>query len=234
MPLPLVFALCGCLQAQSSPTAAAFTFGAPTTITELDGGMLDGELTRVAWSPDGASIYLQTAQRDRRRHLLVTVAGDGKPAAQTSEPDWAAQYWDRKASLAAPGAHVAISVLHEVQKKDSSFLGGAPNLAGSLDREPTPEYDDVVVYEVYAERIGRWVRVPAVQGQTYGWGPEGTGTIAFVDMKGQLVVRRADAREIAPRIADASLPAWSPDGSKIAYIQKTGRRKFVLAYVTIK
>jgi hypothetical protein len=233
-----LFVLMALVQAPHTETMSGVPYkvGPPAAIADLDLGALKGELRRIAWSPDGASIYLQTGQGNDTHHYLIAIDGDRKVVAQPAAPEWSAAYWDRKASVSAPGAyaHVTIEVVKDVQKRDSSYLGGAPNLSGSLDRDPTPEYDDVIIYRVYDENVGRWVKVPAVPGQTYGWGPDDGGQIAFVDVRGQLIVRGPHARQAVPGATDATLPAWSPDGHKVAYARKTGRRKYQLAYVAVQ
>lgn len=213
-----------------------YKIGPATAVAELDLGALKGDLRRLAWSPDGASIYIQTASGSDGHHYLITLNGDRTIAPQSAAPEWAAAYWDRKASLSAPGAsaRITIQVVKDVQKRDSSYLGGAPNLSGSLDRDPTPQYDDVVIYRVYDENVGRWVKDPASPGQTYSWGPDDGGMIAFVDVRGQLILRGPHARQAVPGIADATLPAWSPDGARVAYARKAGRRKYQLAYITLQ
>jgi hypothetical protein len=76
--------------------------------------------------------------------------------------------------------------------------------------------------------------VPAAPGQTYGWGPDEVGAIAFVDQRGQLILRTPHARQIVPGATDATLPAWSPDGTKVAFARKIGRRMYQLAYVALQ
>jgi hypothetical protein len=65
---------------------------------------------------------------------------------------------------------------------------------------------------------------------TFGWGPKGSQVIAYAAQKsGKVVVMNAGGkkREL-DGTKDALLPAWSPDGSRLVWLQKAGRRKFVL------
>ncbi len=214
----------------------AFTIGQPAAAAEIDLGTLKGELARLSWSPDGASLHVQTAEGAARHDYLVALDGTRTVASAPSEPEWAAQYWTMKSGMTAPGEAakaITIVALKDSQKRDSSFLGGAPNLAGSVDREPTAEFDPVVIYRVHDEQIGRWVNKAAVPGETFGWGPEDTGLVAFVDARGQVILRGPRERQAIPNVKDALMPAWSRDGKRLAYVQKTGRRKYLLYWVSI-
>lgn len=233
----LLFALPVFVQPPSyeSISTTAFKIGTPTAIADLDVGQLKGDLRKVAWSPDGASIYIQTVQGTQSHHFMVAVAGDRKVVPQSAEPEWAVAYWDRKSSLSAPGgARVSIRIVKDAQKRASSYLGGAPNLAGSVERELTPEFDEVASYFVYDEQVGGWVKQSLAPGEAYGWGPDETGAIVFVNIRGQVILRGPHARQMVPDVSDALLPAWSADGATIAYVQKTGRRKYRLASVSVK
>jgi hypothetical protein len=48
---------------------------------------------------------------------------------------------------------------------------------------------------------------------------------------------KGDLREVCwspvPGVKDALQPAWSTDGSRIAWVQKSGPRKFTLMWATV-
>jgi hypothetical protein len=212
----------------------AFTIGPPATVAELDLGKLKGELRRLSWSPDGTSSHVQTSDGAVRHDFLLPIESRNTVTPVAAEPEWAARDWQMKSDLTAPGTRITIQIRKDAQKRVSPFLGGAPNLAGSVERDPTPEFDPVILYEVYEDQIGKWTNKPAAAGESYGWRPEATGLLAFVDVRGQVILRGPHERQMIPGVKDAIFPAWSVDGHKIAYAQKTGRRKYSLVWVSVK
>src|SRR4051812_13486329 len=93
-------------QAGVAIDVSAITIGAPTTIAELDLGKLKGDVTRIAWSPDGTELYVRTAEGnglDDRLHFYTVPAAGGAVAPVGREPDWAAEYWTFKSDRSAPG-----------------------------------------------------------------------------------------------------------------------------------
>src|SRR6266545_2602601 len=96
MMLPLVLAL-------------QVTLAPPMPAAEIDTGKLKGDVSRLAWSPDGAEFYVQTVDRDRTgntiaaHHYVVTAAKKSIKSVE-QEPAWASKYWTWKSAQAAPGA----------------------------------------------------------------------------------------------------------------------------------
>jgi Tol biopolymer transport system component len=80
------------------------------------------------------------------------------------------------------------------------------------------------------ETVGEFVNSVIVPGLTFGWGPKGSTVIAYAAQKsGRVVVM--DAKGSKQEVAgskDAILPAWSPDGSRLAWLQKDGKKKYEL------
>nr|MBA3948644.1 hypothetical protein [Acidobacteriota bacterium] len=69
-----------------------------------------------------------------------------------------------------------------------------------------------------------------VPGLTFGWGPSGTKVMAYAEpAKGRIVVMDGDGdrREVGGT-KDALLPAWSTDGSRLAWLERAGRNRFVV------
>ena len=112
--------------------------GAPALISTIDTGKLKGEPTELAWSADGAQLFLQTSERDAkgmvsRPRFFVMAAADGKPAEVDAPPAWAAEYWTWKSKQFAPGStSFGIDIKQEDRSKSAtaSPMGGTWRAAG--------------------------------------------------------------------------------------------------------
>ena len=55
------------------------------------------------------------------------------------------------------------------------------------------------------------------------------GRIAFVDANGRLVLLdQRKHKQTVQGVKDGLLPAWSTDGARLAWVQKSGRKKYTL------
>src|SRR5205807_6320583 len=95
--LLLVTLLLSISPAQSSGAidVSTLTVAAPVVVAELDLGKLNGDLTRIAWAPDGSQIYLQTADgspASRRLHHYLVAREGGAVASANEPPPWADDY----------------------------------------------------------------------------------------------------------------------------------------------
>ena len=83
--------------------------------------------------------------------------------------------------------------------------------------------------------IGEWVNHPIVPGLTFGWGPTGTPLIAFADPSGKLTIMDREGKtQTIDGTKDVTLPAFAPDGSRLAFLQKTGRSSYALVIAVVK
>jgi Tol biopolymer transport system component len=61
------------------------------------------------------------------------------------------------------------------------------------------------------------------------------GAIAFVDKKHRLtIVDQEGHTRTVPATKDVLLPAWSPDGTRIAWLQKAGRDRYVIVAIDVR
>ena len=235
----------------------------PVQVAEIDAGKLKGTLVRMAWSPDAAQVYLQTAEPDTRGNVKLrhyTMALDGQaPKGVDAEPEWAAAYWAWKSSQAAPGKASWKIAIDQQQKRVSATSnpaggdmakgategGGAGTggvgggAGGTTMREAAgaasqTQNATVVSLKLKGEIVGEFVNAPALPGTTFGWGPTGSGLIAFAATDGKLFLMDAQGRkQEVPGSKGVYLPAWTMDGKRIAYLEKSGRKKFVLRVVDV-
>jgi hypothetical protein len=227
--------------------------GAPTTVTELDLGTLKGDLRELAWSSDGTQFYVQTVEHrgkeDTLRHYVITASG-GAIANLGGEPSWAAEFWRFKSDRYAPGLpSLVIDVKQGIENvkygtgsagaadRTSGGLAGQNEFGNSADnvaKASQSQKQNVIRLVLLDQTIGTWVDQRPTPGTTFSWGPSGSGAIAFVDEEGRVVL--LDSQRHKQRIAatkDACLPAWSTDGSRLAYLYKTGRNKYALVWSTL-
>jgi hypothetical protein len=79
-----------------------------------------------------------------------------------------------------------------------------------------------------------WINGAPLAGETFGCGPSGSGALAFVDRAGRVsLVDREQPRQTIAGVKNAALPAWSDDGSWIAFLQKSSRRRYMSTVVAI-
>lgn len=221
---------------------------APQQVTVLDAGKLKGEPARLAWSPDGTQFYVQTSghtaatQTGEARHYIFSAANGAKQDVQ-AEPAWASEYWAGKSGQ-TPGDDRSLKIDLKTEERqerttaspmggdlarggveaDTRSSGGDAGIAGY--REPVT----VHMMVLKGKTIGEFINTAIVPGRTFGWGPPGSKAIAYTAVKsGRVILMDAEGgiREVDGS-KDAILPAWSPDGARLAWLEKDGRKKFVL------
>lgn len=221
----------------------------PATIAEIDTDKLKGQPARLAWSPDGLQLYLQTlegnfGQAGAALHHYGFNAGSGRKQDLQAEPDWASTYWTTKSGQVSPddqAIRIALKSETRTEKTVSTPMGGDLARGGTSIASGAGANDGVAaaynrqtipVHSMFlnGELVGEFVNSVIVPGLTFGWGPPGTKVIVYSANKTGRVVVMDDQgmkREIA-RTKDAILPAWSPDATRLAWLQKNGRKKFAL------
>ena len=225
----------------------------PSTVLQIDASRLEGEPSRLSWSPDGRMLYLRTTAVDlwgneTSRHCLVHLA---RPMLEPvgAEPPWAASYWLAKSALSAPGVP-GFKVDLESREERATATGVQGSLAPATDPSRGAELgpqgaaiaSSVIqsqrvvrsTLQVKGERIGEFVNTQPRMGLTFGWGPSGSGFIAYVDEKKRLgVMDQGGRRQVIGGAREAQLPAWSPDGRKLALLEKVAKRRYALRIVEV-
>jgi hypothetical protein len=249
------------LQSGSSASAEALKVGAPVAVAELDMGKLKGEPFRLAWSPGGKELYVQTAERDsvgavkKARHYVIAAAGGGTPKNVEEEPAWAAKYWTWKSWKAAPGSPafaIGVEERREIIKASQAptggtiagmggdagagaTVGGGGPAGGGTIVLPEGQNANIRTMRLKGEVIGEWVNSVIVPGLTFGWSPASLNLIAFSSRNEDVVIMDEQGRKQKIDTAKMTrLPAWSDDGKKLAYVEQKDRQKFVLQIVDIQ
>jgi hypothetical protein len=229
------------------------TVGAPVAVADLDLGRLKGDLRQIGWSPDSKQIYVQTAEgnpKSPKLHHFVVGVADGVVTPLDKQPDWAEEYWAFKSDRLAPGLEwITIDVEQKVEnlKFGTGSAGAADRASGGLtgenafgasasnvEKAAESQHVNVVRFKVFDQTVSEFVNEQPLPGLMFGWGPEKSGAIAFTDRDGRLTL--ADQRKHKRNVAgakDAQLPAWTPDGARLAWVQKTGRKRAALVYATV-
>jgi hypothetical protein len=243
-------AMSAAVLAQTPLRVGSAKFSEPATVATLDMGRLKGEPGRLAWSPDGSELYLQTregafGQANARLRHYVFAAANGAKRDLEAEPDWASAYWTMKSAQASPDdprLKIELKTETRQQRTTSVPMGGdlargAPTTAEtgtSAGDAGAAAYGSQTatahVMQLKGEAVGEFVNSVIVPGFTFGWAPKGTNGIAFTAPKsGRVVVMDAEGgkQEISGS-KDAVLPAWSQDGTSLAWLQQDGRRRFTL------
>jgi hypothetical protein len=239
------------LAALAATDASTIKIGPPTTVTELDLGKLKGELRQLAWSPDGTQFYVQTAEGSppsEKLHHYVIPVGSGAPAGADQPPSWAQPFWAFKSDRSAPG----LASLTIDAKQTFEVVKAGTGSAGALDRESNPiggntgnigtmanandqnQKAAVWRFTLLGETVSEFVNQRPIPGLMFSWGPLASGAIAYTNTDGRLILLDQHKRkQIVPEVKDALLPAWSMDGARLAWVQKSGRKKYTLFWSTV-
>jgi hypothetical protein len=238
--------------AQTSTAADVSTLkvSAPVVVAELDLGSLKGELRQIGWGPDLSQLYVQTADGNPgspKLHYYVVPASGGAVAPVKEPPAWAQDYWSYKSDRFAPGIG---SLFIDVEQKLETMkygtgsagaidagdraTGGTTTSGANAERAAISDKLHVVRLVLLGQAVSEFVNEAPVPGLMFGWGPAGSGTIAFTDRDGRLFLfDRNKHKEAVSGAKNALLPAWSADGSRLAWVQKSARKKYALVVATV-
>jgi len=242
--------------APTTPSAQSMKI-TPAVVGEIDLGKIKGTLVRqLAWSPDGSEFYLMTydpnpdASIKAAYHYLIPALG-GAPKRLDVQPDWASTYWAWKSDKAAPGDPTfAIEVSQDKKREEAVAIpmggelakGGGADPTGGLSSQAAMEAgramrnNDVYTLRLKGEVVGEWVNHPIVPGLTFGWGPPKSGLIAFAERQsGRLIILdKTGAKQKIDDTKGVVLPAWTEDGTRLAYLESRGRNKYALVVAKVQ
>jgi hypothetical protein len=246
------------VQAPASVAVAQVTVTPAPAVMEFDLGSLKGtRLRQMAWSPDETQLYLQTYDANKDAsvkelfHYLLPAAG-GAPKRIETPPTWAAEYWAWKSGQTAPDDpawKIDVSTEKKISSATSMPMGG--DLArGGTSGDPTAgisaeavtahaaQATNVSVYtmRLKGETIGEWENHPIMPGLTFGWGPKGSGLMAYSDKSsGRLILMdRTGKTAKVDGTKDVRLPAFSADRTRLAYLESRGKNKYALVIAAVR
>lgn len=229
-----------------------FTISSPALVVDFDGHAVEGDPVQLAWSQEPGVFYLQTSQgfdpKVTTRHYTITL-GENAPKKIKSEPDWASQYWAFKSRRDAPAQNdLLIGVETRVENnriptqsladkaRGAESGGGQIALRGAQEAaNDSKNASQIRSLKLKGTTVGEYYDAPLIPGLTFGWSPEKEHAIAFADTKGRLAVFDyfLDTVQAVDGTDHVLLPAWSMDGTKIVFLERTGRNHYVLEQVTI-
>lgn len=251
----LLIALALVIQADAGvqPIAAAgLTLSKPAAVAQLSGERLPGFPVRLTWSPDAGELYLRLVRQDRwgnelSWHLLVTPV-DGQIRAVDREPAWSQLYWAWKSGDACPGLpDFRIDSETRTESVSATSAGAGGSIAQNSGDPYGPGFElgaqgqaivsramqaqtvTTVSMRIKGQLVSEFVNTRAMPGLLFGWTPAGFGGIAYADTKRRLVVMdRAGHRQEMRGTKGVLLPAWSPGASRVAWLEQSGSRRFIL------
>ena len=237
--------------------ATRLSLSKPVVVAELSGERLPGFPLRLTWSPNGRELYLRLVRQDRWGnetiwHVVVTLA-DGSVRPADREPAWSQVYWAWKSAYACPGfPDFTIDTETRTESVSPTATGAGGSIAQNSGDPYGPGFDlgpqgqaiiaramqsqtvTTVRMRIKGQQVSEFVNARPIPGLLFGWTPEGSGGVAYADGKRRLVVMdRAGHRHEVRDTRGVLLPAWSPDGARLAWLEQSGTRRFIIRFADV-
>jgi hypothetical protein len=210
---------------------------------QLDAQRLQGRPAQLAWSDSEDELYLQTVEGTTAgaltiRHYLLQK--DRGPALLESQPLWAQEYWKWKSAksyFGDPMMTIEVDSRREtvdpIRDRNTAYLNSEAYAPATLEAKATGGSHIVNRLILKGHIIGEFIDEDVFPGYTFSWSPNLLGLIAFRARNGHLsIMDLAGATQTADEGKDVLLPAWSPSGELIAYLERHGRKRFTVHVVS--
>ena len=215
------------LRRTSELDAKALRLQAPMLVGSYGNSALGGFPIRLAWSADGTYLCIGALQIDNRgnivaRQVRVVTVWSGELNSAPAVPGWAESYWAWKSAPNAPW-YPSPKIESARRRSFSMYTMGAPSSTF------------VTTLQLGSEVVGESTeKIPFGPGTSYSWSPYAMGALAYVDRRGVLAVIDRNGRKVDLVGARGGilLPAWSPDGTSIAFLE-TSSNGFDLKVVDV-
>jgi hypothetical protein len=205
---------------------------------------------RLAWNADGTELYVQTAELKvdalpkTAFHSVINLAA-GKIQRIDAEPKWAEDYHEWKSWKSAPGDDAFMIELATEQRRNSATalpMAGEMARGGGVDPATTGASVESVmavaqqsqsgtanIMRLKGQTVGEWLNQPIVPGQTFGWGPAGSGVIAYADVQNRqlILMDKNGQRQKIGGTKGVWTPSFSADFTKLAWIEIKGKKATV-------
>jgi hypothetical protein len=161
------------------------------------------------------------------------------------QPAWVGPYWGWKAAPSSPAASAfkivpseREEVKHAVAPVGDLAKGGAggdgrnmgTSVGGAVASQATAQKVHIWALKVDGETIGEWVNEAVTPGSNFSWAPAPAHLLIYAKRDGGPLSLLDDKGRKATLAGakNASFPAWSDEGARIAWLEKRDRRKYDL------
>ena len=237
------------VRAQTATDARAVNVESAREVVRLDTSRLTGDPAVLAWSADGGDVYVMGATRDKWgkttkvTHLSVTLDG-GAVRDLPGQPEAAQSYWDWKSARSSPADptfRLDVGTNTEAKHAVSAPTGGDLARGGGLPSNDAVAYADgtqrVLVngLSYKGEVVGEWRNQQIAPGTTFGWAPPPFRLLVYAkgDAGALWLLDQEGRKAPVAGTRAALLPAFSPDGRRLAWFEKVDKKHYVLKVAAV-
>lgn len=243
MKIAALLSLCVSCVLAASAAAPLVHLGKPEVWLHLDVDRLKGRPAQLAWSDREDELYLQVVEGTTAATLKVrhyVLGKDRAPALLDNQPTWAQEYWKWKSAksyFGDPLMTIDVDTRREtvdpIRDRNTAYLNSETYAPATLEAKATGGSHLVNRLMLKGHIIGEFIDEAVFPGYTFSWSPDLLGLIVFRARNGHLSIMDMNGQtQTAGEGKDVWLPAWSPSGELIAYLERDGRKQFIVYVVS--